>query len=186
MGRFAFPSRNPVRHRRCVATGSVALACACLWAGNVRILVARGIGRMTLRLIYSSDNRTGLRPDSNAAQDSCGRRRSSLRAGVSPAEVQRLSRRTFSPVEQRARDRLAPTAALLGIRVGGWHDFRHTLKRQMRRANVNPVVVRDTLGHSKVEQQEVYDEARRSEVGDALKLVGKSLLQNVLQNPTVQ
>ena len=51
---------------------------------------------------------------------------------------------------------------------------------------MNPVVVRDTLGHSKVEQQDVYDEARRSEVGDALKLVGKSLLQNVLQNPSVQ
>ena len=31
-----------------------------------------------------------------------------------------------------------------------------------------------------------YDEARRTEVGDALRLVGSQLLQNVLQNPTVQ
>jgi integrase len=74
----------------------------------------------------------------------------------------------------------------LGIRVGGWHDFRHTLKRQMRRAGVDPVVVRDTLGHKKVEQQDVYDQARSSEVGDALRLVGSQLLQNVLQNPSVQ
>jgi hypothetical protein len=54
-------------------------------------------------------------------------------------------------------------------------DFRHTLKRQMRRAGVHPVVVRDTLGHSKVEQQDVYDKAQRTEVGDALRLVGKQL-----------
>jgi len=89
MGRFAFPSRNPAWDRWCVATGSVALACACLWAGNVRILFARGIGRMTLRLIYSSDNRTGVRADSNADEDS-GRRRFSLRAQLARAEVQRL------------------------------------------------------------------------------------------------
>jgi integrase len=81
---------------------------------------------------------------------------------------------------------LHPTAKAMGIKVGGWHDFRHTLKRQMRRAGVDPVVVRDTLGHSKVEQQEVYDMAQRAEVGDALKLVGKRMLQNVLQNPSVQ
>jgi hypothetical protein len=56
----------------------------------------------------------------------------------------------------------------------------------MRRAGVDPVVVRDTLGHKKVEQQDVYDQARRTEVGDALRLVGSQLLQNVLQNPTVQ
>jgi hypothetical protein len=42
MGRFAFPRRNPVWHQRCVATGSVALARACLWSGNARVLVARG------------------------------------------------------------------------------------------------------------------------------------------------
>jgi integrase len=70
---------------------------------------------------------------------------------------------------------LHPTAAAMGIRVGGWLDFRHTLKRQMRRAGVHPVVVRDTLGHSKVEQQDVYDKAQRTEVGDALRLVGKQL-----------
>lgn len=48
------------------------------------------------------------------------------------------------------------------------------------------MVVRDTLGHSKVEQQDVYDLARRTEVGDALRLVGSQLLQSVLQNDSVQ
>jgi integrase len=98
-----------------------------------------------------------------------------------------LHGRTGEPLNLgNARNRkLHPVAAALGIKVGGWHDFRHTLKRQMRRAGVDPVVVRDTLGHSKVEQQEVYDQARRTEVGDALRLVGSQLLQNVLQNPTV-
>jgi integrase len=99
-----------------------------------------------------------------------------------------LHGRTGEPLNLgNARNRkLHPVAAALGIKVGGWHDFRHTLKRQMRRAGVDPVVVRDTLGHSKVEQQEVYDIAQRTEVGDALRLVGKRLLQSVLQNPSIQ
>jgi hypothetical protein len=35
------------------------------------------------------------------------------------------------------------------------------------------------------QKQDVYDQAGRTEVGDALRLVGSQLLQNVLQNPTV-
>jgi hypothetical protein len=82
--------------------------------------------------------------------------------------------------------KLHPTAAAIGIKVGGWHDFRHTLKRQMRRAGVDPVIVRDTLGHKKVEQQDVYDVARRSEVGNALRLVGRQLEPNVESNQSIQ
>jgi integrase len=81
---------------------------------------------------------------------------------------------------------LHPTAAAIGVTIGGWHDFRHTLKRQMRRAGVDPVVVRDTLGHSTVEQQDVYDLARRAEVGDALRLVGRQLEPNVEPNQSIQ
>jgi integrase len=80
------------------------------------------------------------------------------------------------------RRHLHPTAAAIGVKVGGWHDFRHTLKRQMRRLNVDPVIVRDTLGHSKVEQQDVYDLARRAEVGDALKLIGGQLVRQLEPN----
>jgi hypothetical protein len=43
VGSFACSRRNPFWHRWRVATGSVALARAYLWAGNVRILVPRGI-----------------------------------------------------------------------------------------------------------------------------------------------
>jgi integrase len=81
---------------------------------------------------------------------------------------------------------LHPTAAAIGVKIGGWHDFRHSLKRQLRRAGVDPVVVRDTLGHSKVEQQDVYDQARRAEVGDALRMVGKQLEPNVEPNLLIQ
>ena len=105
-----------------------------------------------------------------------------------------LHGRTGEPVDLgNARKRwLHPTAALIGVKVGGWHDFRHTLKRQMRRAKEDPVVVRDTLGHSRVEQQEIYDEARRSEVGEALRRVGlllqsgKRMEPSVAPNPSIQ
>jgi integrase len=105
-----------------------------------------------------------------------------------------LHGRTGEPVDLgNARKRwLHPTAALIGVKVGGWHDFRHTLKRQMRRAKEDPVVVRDTLGHSRVEQQEVYDEARRTEVGEALRRVGlllqsgRQLVPSVEPNPSIQ
>jgi integrase len=99
-----------------------------------------------------------------------------------------LHGRTGEPVDLgNARKRkLHPTAAAIGIKVGGWHDFRHTLKRQMRRAGVDPVIVRDTLGHKKVEQQDVYDVARRTEVGNALRLVGRQLEPNVEPNRSIQ
>jgi integrase len=99
-----------------------------------------------------------------------------------------LHGRTGEPVDLgNARKRkLHPTAAAIGIKVGGWHDFRHTLKRQMRRAGVDPVIVRDTLGHKRVEQQDVYDVARRTEVGNALRLVGRQLEPNVEPNQPIQ
>jgi len=99
-----------------------------------------------------------------------------------------LHGRTGEPLDLgNARKRkLHPTAAAMSIKVGGWHDFRHTLKRQMRRLNVDPVIVRDTLGHKRVEQQDVYDQARRAEVGDALRLVGRQLEPNVEPNVSIQ
>jgi len=56
----------------------------------------------------------------------------------------------------------------------------------MRRAGVDPIIRRDTLGHKKVEQQEVYDEAQRAEVGNALRLVGRQLEPNVEPNQSIQ
>lgn len=76
---------------------------------------------------------------------------------------------------------LHPAAHAVGVKVGGWHDFRHTLIRKMRKAGVHPVVVSGTVGHKRVElAPEVYDHATQSELRDALGLVGKQLLPNVL------
>jgi len=76
---------------------------------------------------------------------------------------------------------LKPAAQAVGVEIGGWHDFRHTLIRKMRKAGVHPVVVSGTVGHKRVElAPEVYDRASQSEIRDALGLVGKQLLPNVL------
>lgn len=48
------------------------------------------------------------------------------------------------------------------VQIGGWHDFRHTLSRTLRRAGVHPVVIKDTLHHSKVDlAMNVYDKSTR-------------------------
>lgn len=55
---------------------------------------------------------------------------------------------------------LRPVANELGIHLGGWHDFRHTLSTTMRRNNVHPKVISGALGHTKVTfSSEVYDHA---------------------------
>ena len=76
---------------------------------------------------------------------------------------------------------LHPAAQAVGVKIGGWHDFRHTLIRKMRKAGVHPVVVSGTVGHKRVElATEVYDRANQSEIRAALGVVGKQLLPNVL------
>lgn len=78
---------------------------------------------------------------------------------------------------------LHPAATAAGVKIGGWHDFRHTLVRKMRKAGVHPVVISGVVGHKSVElAAEVYDKANSSEIRAALGLVGKQLLPNVLPN----
>jgi hypothetical protein len=61
--------------------------------------------------------------------------------------------------------------------VSGWHDFRHTLSRTMRRAGVHPVVIKDTLHHSKVDlAMNVYDKASSEDIRAGLRIVSKKLL----------
>jgi integrase len=86
---------------------------------------------------------------------------------------------------------LHPAAAVVGVKVGGWHDFRHTLVRTMRRANVNPVVISGVVGHKSVElAAEVYDRASRNDIRLALGVMSKQLstglLPNLLPNESVQ
>jgi len=57
-----------------------------------------------------------------------------------------------------------PAAVKVGISLGGWHDFRHTLSTKLRRSGVHPKVVSDILGHKKVNlAMDVYD---RTDVED--------------------
>src|SRR5579862_1223885 len=72
---------------------------------------------------------------------------------------------------------LKPAAAAVGVPIGGWHDFRHTLSRALRRAGVHPVVIMDTLGHSKVDlAMNVYDKASVEDIRAGLSVASKNLL----------
>jgi integrase len=72
---------------------------------------------------------------------------------------------------------LKPAAAAVGVQIGGWHDFRHTLSRTLRRAGVHPVVNEDTLGHSKVDlAMNVYDKASAEDIRAGLRVASKKLL----------
>jgi len=76
---------------------------------------------------------------------------------------------------------LHPAAQAVGIKIGGWHDFRHTLIRTMRKAGVHPVVISGTVGHKRVElAPEVYDRATIDDKRQALRAVGRQLLPNLL------
>jgi integrase len=68
---------------------------------------------------------------------------------------------------------LHPAAAAIGLRLGGWHDFRHTFNTAMRRAGVHAKVRSAALGHNKrtgVLADDVYDHADEAEVRQALVL----------------
>ena len=87
--------------------------------------------------------------------------------------------RTGTPADHNnARGRLLKQAATAaGVQIGGWHDFRHTLSRTLRRAGVHPVVVRDTLGHRKVDlAMNVYDKASAEDIRSGLRIVSNKLL----------
>jgi len=78
---------------------------------------------------------------------------------------------------------LRPAAIELGIALGGWHDFRHTLSTTLRKAGVHPKVVSDILGHSKVNlAMDVYDRTDAADFTAPLTAVANELLPNVTQN----
>ena len=53
---------------------------------------------------------------------------------------------------------IRPAARELGIAIGGWHDFRHTVTTGLLRNGVSPKVVSNILGHSDVQTTlNVYD-----------------------------
>jgi integrase len=75
---------------------------------------------------------------------------------------------------------IRPTAEALEIKIGGWHDFRHSLTTTMRRNGVHPKVISGILGHAKVAlAMDCYDHADASDFKNPLAVVAGSLLQSV-------
>lgn len=76
-----------------------------------------------------------------------------------------------------------PAAEQLGIAIGGWHDFRHSLTTTMRRNGVHPKVISGILGHAKVGfTMDVYDHVNVEDFRQSLSSVASELLQNVMNN----
>jgi integrase len=67
---------------------------------------------------------------------------------------------------------IRPACRKLNIVIGGWHDFRHTLNKKLRKAGTHPRVIADILGHSKVDlSMNVYDCADAEDIAAALNRV---------------
>ncbi len=76
--------------------------------------------------------------------------------------------------------KLHPAAKAIGIRLGGWHDFRHTFSTAMSKAGVRLKVRSEVLGHGKrtgVLAHDVYDHASENEIRQALVLGANWLMQ---------
>jgi len=92
--------------------------------------------------------------------------------------------RPLTPTNIRTRH-LRPTAKRLGIRIGGLHDFRHTVTQRLRRAGVHPKVVASLLGHSQVSlAMDVYDHVDESDLRPALEKVSGHLVLDGTQRLT--
>jgi Phage integrase family len=74
-----------------------------------------------------------------------------------------------------------PAATELGIHLGGWHDFRHTLTTTMRRGGVHPKAISGILGHAGVAlAMNVYDHADVKDFQQPLAVVAGELLRNAI------
>jgi excisionase family DNA binding protein len=76
-----------------------------------------------------------------------------------------------------------PAANELGIHLGGWHDFRHTLTTTLRRNGVHPKVISGILGHARVNlAMDTYDHVDVQDFEQPLEEAFKSLLPSCYQN----
>ena len=81
------------------------------------------------------------------------------------------------------RRHVRPAGAKLGISLGGWHDFRHTLTTTMRRKGVHPKVISGILGHSKVAlAMDTYDHTDVEDFRQPLAVVAGELLSSVTKS----
>ena len=70
-----------------------------------------------------------------------------------------------------------PALRLLGIKIGGWHDVRHTLGTTLRKHGWSAKVRADILGHSSLQVTDgVYDHADQSDFREALGTIASELL----------
>ena len=82
---------------------------------------------------------------------------------------------------------LKPVAKELGIEICGWHDFRHSLNREMRRNGVDPKVRSGALGHKKVNlAMDVYDRCSLEDLEQALGSTVTQLLPSCDPDVSVQ
>jgi integrase len=82
---------------------------------------------------------------------------------------------------------LHPASEAVGVVIGGFHDFRHTLYRTMRRQGVKPRVISDVLGHETVNiGATVYDRSNSNDLRDALGVASKGLAPTLAPNQSVQ
>ena len=78
---------------------------------------------------------------------------------------------------------IRPVAAELGITLGVWHDFRHTLSTTMRRKGVHPKVVSGILGHSNVSiAMNTYDHTAVEDFREPLAVSAGELLPSVTKS----
>jgi integrase len=94
----------------------------------------------------------------------------------------------INPCNARRRF-LKPAAKKLGIRLCGWHDFRHSLTTALRRNGTHPKVISDLLGHKKVNlAMDVYDRSNLQDFEQALRptVTGSQLLPSCYPKVSVQ
>jgi integrase len=81
---------------------------------------------------------------------------------------------------------LRPAARELGIPIGGWHDFRHTLGTKLRKCGWSAKVRADILGHSSLQTTEgTYDHADQEDFRSALTEIADELFRSVPKTAAV-
>ena len=93
--------------------------------------------------------------------------------------------RKNTPIDPRnaLKRYIRPAAKELGIALGGWHDFRHTLNTTLRRDGVDPGVRGRILGQSGTSlATDIYDHPDASDFEQPLAVVAGRLLPSVTKN----
>jgi integrase len=79
-----------------------------------------------------------------------------------------------------------PVVSNLGIQIGGWHDFRHTLITRLRKLGWAPKVTSQIVGHSTIRvTEEIYDHADADDFRSALNEVAFQLEPDGTQSAVV-